>query len=151
MHLEAQEKLEPGSERCYFVGYPTDSFGYLFYKPSENKVFVARRAVFLERELMSKEASGSRIDLEEIQESTNMESDVGTSSQQQVVEPMIVEPQQRVIEESDIQPPPVRRSDRVRHAPERYNLLISDGDDTQVDLDEPTSYREAMVCPEAAK
>ena len=100
---------------------------------------------------MSKEASGSQIDLEEIQESTDMETDVGTSSQQQVVEPTIVEPQQRVTEESDIQPPPVRRSDRVRQAPARYNLLISDGDDTQVDLDEPTSYQEAMAGPEAAK
>ena len=151
VYREAQDKLEPKSERCYFVGYPTDSFGYLFYKPSENKVFVARRAEFQERELMSKEASGSQIDLEEIQESTDMETDVGTSSQQQVVEPTVVEPQQRVTEESDIQPPPVRRSDRVRHAPERYNLLISDGDDTQVDLDEPTSYQEAMAGPEAAK
>ncbi|KAJ9552489.1 hypothetical protein OSB04_016534 [Centaurea solstitialis] len=148
---EAQDKLEPRSERCYFVGYPTNSFGYLFYKPSENKVFVARRAWFLERELISKETSGSQIDLEEIQESTSMETDVGTSSQQQVVEPTVVEPQQKVTEESDIQPPPVRRSDRVRHAPERYNLLISDGDDTQVDLDEPTSYQEAMAGPEAAK
>ncbi|KAJ9557236.1 hypothetical protein OSB04_011850 [Centaurea solstitialis] len=148
---EAQDKLEPRSERCYFVGYPTNSFGYLFYKPSENKVFVARRAWFLERELISKETSGSQIDLEEIQESTSMETDVGTSSQQQVVEPTVVEPQQRVTEESDIQPPPLRRSDRVRHAPERYNLLIFDGDDTQVDLDEPTSYQEAMAGPEAAK
>ncbi|KAJ9546873.1 hypothetical protein OSB04_019416 [Centaurea solstitialis] len=148
---EAQDKLEPRSERCYFVGYPTNSFGYLFYKPSENKVFVARMAWFLEKELISKETSGSQIDLEEIQESTSMETDVGTSSQQQVVEPIVVEPQQRVTEESDIQPPPLRRSDRVRHAPERYNLLISDGDDTQVDLDEPTSYQEAMAGPEAAK
>ncbi|KAJ9556961.1 LOW QUALITY PROTEIN: hypothetical protein OSB04_011575 [Centaurea solstitialis] len=148
---EAQDKLEPRSERCYFVGYPTNSFGYLFYKPSENKVFVARRAWFLERELISKETSGSQIDIEEIQESTSMETDVGTSSQQQVVEPTVVEPQQRVTKESDIQPPPVRRSDRVRHAPERYNLLISDGDDTQVAFDEPTSYQEAMADPEAAK
>ena len=96
-------------------------------------MFIARRAVFRERELMSKEARGSRIYLEEIRESTNIESDVGTSSQQQVVEPTI------------------RRSDRVRHAPERYNLLIYDGDDTHVDLHEPTSYREAMAGPEAAK
>jgi len=51
---EAQDKLEPRSERCYFVGYAADSFGYLFYKPSENKVFVARRAVFRERELIFK-------------------------------------------------------------------------------------------------
>ncbi|KAJ9565695.1 hypothetical protein OSB04_001661 [Centaurea solstitialis] len=106
---------------------------------------------FLKGNLISKETSGSQIDLEEIQESTSVETDVGTSSQQHVVEPTVVEPQQRVTQESDIQPPPVRRSDRVRHAPERYNLLISDGDDTQVDLDEPASYQEAMAGLEAAK
>ncbi|KAJ9557051.1 hypothetical protein OSB04_011665 [Centaurea solstitialis] len=126
---EAQDKQEPRLEESYFVAYPTGSFGYLFYKPLENKVFVARRAVFLERELMSKETSGNQIDLKEIQELTSMGTDVSTSSQQQVVEHTVVEPQQRVTKESDIQPPPVRRSDRVRHAPERYNLLISGGDD----------------------
>ncbi|KAI3746656.1 hypothetical protein L6452_09095 [Arctium lappa] len=107
-------------------------------------MFVARRAVFLEKELMSKEASGSQIDLEEIQESTNMESDIGTSSQQHVIGPTVVDPQQRVTKESDIQPP-VHRSDRVRHEPKRYNLLISEGDDTHVDLDKPTNYQEAMA------
>ncbi|KAJ9544176.1 hypothetical protein OSB04_023883 [Centaurea solstitialis] len=76
---------------------------------------------------------------------------VGTSSQQQVVEPTFVEPQQKVTKESDIQPPPVCMSDRVRHAPERYSLLISDGDDSQVDLDEPISYQETMAGPKAAK
>ena len=64
---------------------------------------------------------------------------------------MIVEPHQRVIEESDIQLPPIRRSDRVRHALERYNILISNGDDIQVDLDEPTNYQEAMTDLEAIK
>ena len=63
---EANDKLEPRSEKCYFIGYPQKSFGYLFYKPSENKVFVARRGFFLERDLISKEDSGSHIDLEEL-------------------------------------------------------------------------------------
>ena len=142
---ESQDKLEPRSERCYFVGYPTGSFGYYFYRPSENQVFVSRRAVFLERNLMSKGISGSRIDLEEIPESTNMESDIGASSHQEVIQP-------NIDGESDIQPPPVRRSDRIRHEPERYGLLISDGNNEyMVDLDEPTTYQEAMAGPESAK
>ncbi|GJW09679.1 putative retrotransposon ty1-copia subclass protein [Tanacetum coccineum] len=29
---EAQDKLEARSEKCLFVGYPKESFGYLFYK-----------------------------------------------------------------------------------------------------------------------
>ncbi|KAI3505809.1 hypothetical protein L1887_28094 [Cichorium endivia] len=146
---EAIDKLEPRSERCYFIGYPASSFGYLFYKPSENKVIVARRAVFRERELIHQEASGSQIDLEEIQEPTNKGPDVGTSSQSEVENP--VEPQPSTAGESNIPPPPVRISDRVRHAPEFYGLHITEGDESMVDDDEPTSYQEAMAGPDAAK
>ncbi|GJX80308.1 hypothetical protein Tco_0328457 [Tanacetum coccineum] len=42
-------------------------------KSGDNVVFVARRGVFLEREMISKEDSGSKIDLEEIQESADEE------------------------------------------------------------------------------
>ena len=37
---EIHDKLEPRSERCIFIGYLQKSFGYLFYIPSENVVFV---------------------------------------------------------------------------------------------------------------
>ncbi|KAK8690580.1 hypothetical protein V6N13_074112 [Hibiscus sabdariffa] len=40
-------KLEPKSEKCIFVGYPKETKGYYFY--NENKVFVARTGVFLEK------------------------------------------------------------------------------------------------------
>ena len=50
VRCETHDKLEPRSERCIFIGYPQQSFGYLFYRPSENVVFVARRAFFRERE-----------------------------------------------------------------------------------------------------
>ncbi|GKA93509.1 retrotransposon protein, putative, ty1-copia subclass, partial [Tanacetum coccineum] len=33
---EAQDKLEARSEKYLFVGYPEESFGYLFYKPKDN-------------------------------------------------------------------------------------------------------------------
>ncbi|KAJ9553804.1 hypothetical protein OSB04_017849 [Centaurea solstitialis] len=55
---ETQDKLEARSEKCLFIGYPQESFGYLFYKPKDNIVFVARRGKFLEREMISKEDSG---------------------------------------------------------------------------------------------
>ena len=86
---ETHDKLEPRSEKCLFVGYPTDSFGYLFYNPTENKVFVSRRGVFLEKDLISKGISGSRIDLEEIQDSTDMETSNDTDSLQEVDAPVI--------------------------------------------------------------
>ncbi|GKD38669.1 hypothetical protein Tco_1258876 [Tanacetum coccineum] len=79
---EAKDKLKVISEKCFFVGHPEESFGYLFYKPKDNVVFVAQRGVFLEREITSKEDSGSKIDLEEIQESVGKEPIVNTNTQQ---------------------------------------------------------------------
>ena len=51
-----------------FVGYPKETKGYYFYNASENKVFVARNGIFLEREHISKGTNGSKVQLEEIQE-----------------------------------------------------------------------------------
>ncbi|GJY59585.1 hypothetical protein Tco_0459477 [Tanacetum coccineum] len=85
---EARDKIEAISEKCLFFGYPKESFGYLFYKPKDNVVFIARRGVFLEREMISKKDSKSKIDLEEIQESVNEEPIVNTNTQQEVVTPV---------------------------------------------------------------
>ena len=63
------DKLAPKTDKCLFVGYPKETKGYYFYNPSENKVFIARKAVFLEKEFISKKNSGSKIQLEEIQDS----------------------------------------------------------------------------------
>ena len=54
-----------------FVGYPKESKGYYFYNTPKNKVFIALDGVFLEREHISKGTSGSRVQLEELQESQN--------------------------------------------------------------------------------
>ncbi|GKB21994.1 hypothetical protein Tco_0855917 [Tanacetum coccineum] len=84
--------------------------------------FLARRGVFLEREMISKEDSGSKIDLEEIQESVDEEPIVNTDSQQEVVTP---------VEPNDTE-------DKI-------------SDSTLSDLDELANYKEAMASPEAAK
>ena len=46
---QISDKLAPKSDKCLFVGYPKETKGYFFYNASENKVFVARNGVFLER------------------------------------------------------------------------------------------------------
>lgn len=43
------DKLEPKSDKYFFIGYYKETRGYYFYYPSENKVIVARHAVFLEK------------------------------------------------------------------------------------------------------
>ncbi|GKE99364.1 retrotransposon protein, putative, ty1-copia subclass, partial [Tanacetum coccineum] len=118
---EAQDKLEARSEKCLFVGYPEESFGHLFYKPKDNVVFVARRGMFLEREMISKEESESKIDLEEIQESANEEPIVNTNTQLEVFYYGFH------IEEDKI------------------------SDNTLSELDEPANYKEAMASPKATK
>ncbi|GJT38372.1 putative RNA-directed DNA polymerase [Tanacetum coccineum] len=142
---EAQDKLEARSKKCLFVGYPKESFGYLFYKPKDNVVFVARRGVFLEREMISKEDSGSKIDLEEIQESVDEESIVNTNSQQEEVTPA---------EPNDVSLP-IRRTSRVSKPPQfYYGFHIEEdkiSDSTLSELDEPANYKEAMASPEAVK
>ena len=60
------DKLAPKTDKCLFVGYPKETKGYYFYNPSENKVFVAGKDVFLEKEFISKKNSGSKIQFEEV-------------------------------------------------------------------------------------
>ncbi|GJZ98742.1 putative RNA-directed DNA polymerase [Tanacetum coccineum] len=143
---EAQDKLEARSEKCLFVGYPEESFGYLFYKPKDNVVFVARRGVFLEREMISKEDSGSKIDLEEIQESADEEPIVNTDTQQEVVTP---------VEPDDISLPIRRTSSRVSKPPQfYYGFHIEEDkitDSTLSELDKPANYKEVMATPKADK
>ena len=38
---DTSEKLELRAEKCHFIGYPENSFGYLFYKSFDKKIFVA--------------------------------------------------------------------------------------------------------------
>ena len=50
--------------------------GYYFYNPLEQKVFVSRNDVFLEKEFLLKEDSGSKIELDEVHD-PQIEIDVG--------------------------------------------------------------------------
>ncbi|KAL0287643.1 UNVERIFIED_CONTAM: Transposon Ty2-GR1 Gag-Pol polyprotein [Sesamum radiatum] len=43
------DKLDSRSSLCRFVGYPKETVGYYFYDPTEQKVFVLRNVVFLEK------------------------------------------------------------------------------------------------------
>ncbi|KAK9035034.1 hypothetical protein V6N11_077085 [Hibiscus sabdariffa] len=77
-------KLEPKSQKCTFVGYPKETNGYYFY--NENKMFVARTRVFLEKEFLTNQGKGRNIELKEVS--------------QQVIEPEVEEVSQAVEENS---------------------------------------------------
>ena len=60
------DKLKPKSEKCIFIGYPKENVGYTFYHRSEGKTFVAKIRSFLEKEVLSKEVSGRKVELDEV-------------------------------------------------------------------------------------
>ena len=61
------DKLEAKSEKCLLVGYPKETIGYKFYNTSEQKLFVSKYIVFLEKEFLLREDSGSKGELSEVQ------------------------------------------------------------------------------------
>ncbi|KAK8704646.1 hypothetical protein V6N13_048264 [Hibiscus sabdariffa] len=114
--------------------------GYYFYNHKENKVFVARTGVFLEKDFLSSKEDRRNIELEEVQ-------------QQQDTEPEVEQFSQTVEENStDLETRPLRRSTRERHEPERYGFLVTThGDVILVDHDEPKTYQEVVSSPDSEK
>ena len=78
---ENSSKLDPRSTKCIFVGFPKDCLGYYFYIPSENKIFISRKAEFLESKFLMDEASRRHMELEENQEPQPDAALVGTSTE----------------------------------------------------------------------
>ena len=60
------DKLEPKSEKCVFIECPKEIVGYTFYHRSKGKIFVANNGSFLEKEFLSKEVSGRKVELDEV-------------------------------------------------------------------------------------
>ena len=48
------DELAPKIDKSLFVGYPKETKGYYFYNPTKNKVFIAQKDVFLEKEFIFK-------------------------------------------------------------------------------------------------
>ena len=54
--------------QTHLHGYPKVIVGYTFYLRSEGKLFVTKNGSFLEKEFLSKELSGRKIELDEVVE-----------------------------------------------------------------------------------
>ena len=104
-------KLETRSEVCYFVGHPKGTFGWYFYDPREQKVFVSTYAIFLEDDYIMNHKPKRRIDLREIG---------GEPSDPPVVENNM---RQENATSSPISAPVPNRSRRIVSQPDRYMFL----------------------------
>ena len=144
------DKLKPKSEKCVFIGYPKQNVGYTFYHRSKGKIFIAKFGSFLEKEFLSKEVSGSKVELDEvIVPAPLLES---SSSQEPVpvtTTPISEETNDIDHETSDQISTEPRRSTRVRSAPEWYGNPILEV--MILDHGEPTNYEEANMSPDSEK
>ena len=116
------EKLEPKSEKCVFIGYPKETIGYTFYLRSEGKIFVAKNGSFLEKEFLSKEVSGRKVELDEV---LHLERESGAAQETVPVMPTPTEEENNDDDQgtSDQVTTELRRSTRTRSAPEWYGNL----------------------------
>ncbi|KAL0455286.1 UNVERIFIED_CONTAM: Retrovirus-related Pol polyprotein from transposon TNT 1-94 [Sesamum latifolium] len=105
-----------------FIGYPKETVGYYFYDPAEQKIFISRNAVFLEKSF----PSDSRHDEVLIEESNEGPHRDTTTSFEPTVHTDSV--------------PVLRRSTRESRVPDRYGFV---GLTSQLD-NNPKTYGEAM-------
>ncbi|KAL0406197.1 UNVERIFIED_CONTAM: hypothetical protein Slati_3933600 [Sesamum latifolium] len=116
------DKLDSRYSLCRFIGYPKETAGYYFYDPVEQKIFISRNAVFLEKGFPSE----SRRDEVLIEKSSEEPQHDSTTSFEPTVHTDGV--------------PVLRRSTRESRVPERYGFM---GLTTQLNND-PKTYGEAM-------
>ncbi|GAA0183001.1 hypothetical protein LIER_30492 [Lithospermum erythrorhizon] len=62
-----KDKLAPKSDKCYFIEYPKKTVGYYFYLKHENKIFIAKTGVFLEKESLFRRTRSNGVHLDEAQ------------------------------------------------------------------------------------
>ena len=92
---------------------------------SEGKIFVAKNGSFLEKEFLSKEVSGRKVELDEvIVPSPELESSSSQKAAPVIPTPISEEANDDDHETSDQVTTEPRRSSRVRSAPEWYGNLI---------------------------
>nr|GEU96200.1 retrotransposon protein, putative, Ty1-copia subclass [Tanacetum cinerariifolium] len=113
----------------YLITFTDDysRYGYVYLLKHKHEIF--------KKNLITQEVSGNDIDLEEIQDENTSPSKITSES------PMEVEgfepPQEEVIS--------VRRSERTHRAPNRLCLNVEAEEHSLGDLNEPTSYKAAML------
>ena len=130
------DKLEAKYDKCLFVGYPKETIGYQFYNTLEQRLFVLKHAVFLEKEFLLREDNGSKVELSEVQ-------DTLTDTSHLTEPEAVIHDDEFIANSSKTQV--FRRTSRIRSVPERYGFLISEQKDVLlIENDELTTYEESL-------
>ena len=116
----------------------------------KTKIFVAKNGSFLEKEFLSKEVSGRKVELDEvIAPSPLLESSSSHKSVPVISTPISEEANDDDHETSDQVTTEPRRSSIVWSAPEWYDNPILEV--MLLDHDKPTNYEEAMMSTDSVK
>jgi hypothetical protein len=112
-------ELEPKADKCIFIEYPKETLGIPSISDPSAKVFVAKNGSFLEKEFLSKELSGRKIELDEVVEPL-FQPESSAAQKDVFVEPTSVEEEvndddHKASDQVTIEP---RGSTRTRTAPE---------------------------------
>ena len=130
------DKLEAKSNKCLFVRYPKETMGYQCYNTLEQRLFVSKHVVFLEKEFLLREDSGSSVELSEVQDALT---DVSYLTEPEAV----IHDDEFIADSSKTQV--FRRTSRIRYVLERYGFLIREQNDVLlVENDETTTYEESL-------
>ena len=128
------DKLEAKSDKCLFVGYLKETMGYQFYNTLEQRLFVSKHVVFLEKEFLLREDSGSKVELSEVQ-------DALTNTYHLTELEVVIHDDELIANSSKIQV--IRRTSRIHSIPERYRFLISEQKKVLlIENDVPTTYED---------
>ena len=135
------DKLEAKSDKCLFVGYPKETRGYQFYNALEQRLFVSKHVVFLEKEFLLREDNGSKVELSEVQ-------DALTDTSHLTEPEAVIHDDEFIADFSKTQV--FCRTSRIDSIPERYGFLISEQKDILlIENDEPTTYEESLNSSES--
>ncbi|KAK1646264.1 hypothetical protein QYE76_064069 [Lolium multiflorum] len=118
---------------------------------SEGKIFVAKNGTFLEKEFLTKEVTGRKVELDEIEESLLVDQSSAVPENVPVPPtPTTEEANDNDHETSNETATEPRRSTRDRATPDWYdpclNVMIVDNND-----EDPATYEEAMMSPDSNK
>jgi len=145
-----RNKLDPKTRKCVLLGYGEQRKGYRLYDPSCDRVFYSRDVVFNETSVPGIQKEQRQIEekyveleiedpvSEDIVVSYPTSTNQGSSIEE--VKGTNIEVNHSAPSAPVTMDPPVRRSTRIRHPPERYEYSLAAGCEDQ----DPSSVSEAL-------